>query len=389
MSVFKRGGTYYYEFVFNGERVRRSTQQGNERVAVNMEAAYRTALAKGTVDLLEREPIPRFQEFSKRFMDYIQTRCKAKPATVQFYAKNVERMLENETIAKARLDRIDEALIERFVQQRRKQVAPATVNRTLATLRRALRMAQEWRVIDRVPRIRLLQGEHNREFVLSHELEPTYLNTCPQPLKDVALLILDTGLRVGEALGLEWSDIHIEPASGAKSGYLAIRQGKSKHARRNLSLTDRVKIMLETRKAGATSAWVFTSEDGTRPASIFTLDTQHSRIRAGLNDGKNSLELPDDFVIHSLRHTFLTRMGEAGADAFTIMRLAGHSTVVVSQRYVHPSPEALERAFERLENLNQDKALQSQATGSKRGVGREKVPPKVPPGKKGVERVAS
>jgi site-specific recombinase XerD len=46
-------------------------------------------------------------------------------------------------------------------------------------------------------------------------------------------------------------------------------------------------------------------------------------------------------------------MGEAGADAFTIMRLAGHSTVVVSQRYVHPSPEALERAFELLENLNQ------------------------------------
>jgi hypothetical protein len=82
-------------------------------------------------------------------------------------------------------------------------------------------------------------------------------------------------------------------------------------------------------------------------------------------------------------------MGEAGADAFTIMRLAGHSTVVVSQRYVHPSPEALERAFERLENLNQDKALQNQASGSKRGVGREKVPPKVPPGKKADEGIAS
>ena len=45
----------------------------------------------------------------------------------------------------------------------------------------------------------------------------------------------------------------------------------------------------------------------------------------------------------------LTRLGEAGADAFTIMRIAGHSSVTVSQRYVHPSPEALERAFERLE----------------------------------------
>jgi hypothetical protein len=48
----------------------------------------------------------------------------------------------------------------------------------------------------------------------------------------------------------------------------------------------------------------------------------------------------------------LTRLGEAGADAFTIMRIAGHSSVTVSQRYVHPTPESLERAFERLEDLN-------------------------------------
>jgi hypothetical protein len=63
----------------------------------------------------------------------------------------------------------------------------------------------------------------------------------------------------------------------------------------------------------------------------------------------------EDFVIHSLRHTMLTRLGEAGADAFTIMRIAGHSSVTISQRYVHPTPESLERAFERLENLNTQK----------------------------------
>ena len=52
------------------------------------------------------------------------------------------------------------------------------------------------------------------------------------------------------------------------------------------------------------------------------------------------------------RHTFGTRLGEAGADAFTIMRLMGHSSIEISQRYVHPSPESLERAIERFENLN-------------------------------------
>jgi len=64
------------------------------------------------------------------------------------------------------------------------------------------------------------------------------------------------------------------------------------------------------------------------------------------------LKLPADFVLHSLRHTFGTRLGEAGADAFTIMKLMGHSSVLVSQRYVHPSAEAVERAFERMQTLN-------------------------------------
>ena len=45
----------------------------------------------------------------------------------------------------------------------------------------------------------------------------------------------------------------------------------------------------------------------------------------------------------------LTRLGELGVDTFTIMKIAGHSSVTVSQRYVHPSPEAVERAFERLQ----------------------------------------
>jgi site-specific recombinase XerD len=65
-----------------------------------------------------------------------------------------------------------------------------------------------------------------------------------------------------------------------------------------------------------------------------------------------ALKLPKDFVLHSLRHTMLTRLGEAGAEAFTIKEIAGHGSIMLSQRYVHPSPEHRERAFERLEEYN-------------------------------------
>ena len=58
-----------------------------------------------------------------------------------------------------------------------------------------MHLAQEWKVLDRVPRIRLLSGERNREFVLSHRGELMYLGAAQQPHKGIAILILETGVR--------------------------------------------------------------------------------------------------------------------------------------------------------------------------------------------------
>jgi integrase len=128
-----------------------------------------------------------------------------------------------------------------------------------------LRLAQEWKVIDRVPRIRLLRGERNREFVLSHRLEPKYLEACPQPLRDVAILMLETGVRPGEAVNLPWTDVYLQPAVRAKFGYIAIRGGKSRYAKRNLSLTSRAAEMLKAPKASTKSPWVFPGDSPDAP----------------------------------------------------------------------------------------------------------------------------
>jgi len=55
MGVFKRGKIYWYHFLWNGEHVQESTKQGNPRVARQMEAAHRTALAKGEVGIRDRK----------------------------------------------------------------------------------------------------------------------------------------------------------------------------------------------------------------------------------------------------------------------------------------------------------------------------------------------
>ncbi|MEK6303208.1 MAG: tyrosine-type recombinase/integrase [Acidobacteriota bacterium] len=347
MAIFKRGRTYWFHFCFNGEHVQQSTKQGNPRVARQIEAAHRTRLAKGEVGIVEKKaPAPTLRTFAERFKDSIKVRSAEKPQTIRFYLSKLDRLLEFEALASARLDVIDEQLIETYVQLRRKTVSPASVNRELATLRRLLGLAYQWKVIGRIPVVTKLDGERSRDFVLSRELEKAYLEIAQQPLKDAALLLLDTGLRVGELVALAKSDIHLDKSNGSKFGYLRVKSGKSKNATRAISLTARASEMLRIRMAGNESPWVFPGERTAKIAFLSTsLDGQHSRVRT-------TLGLPNDFVLHSLRHTFLTRLGEAGVDAFTLMRIAGHSMITVSQKYVHPSSEAMERAFQKLEASN-------------------------------------
>src|ERR1041384_30947 len=54
------------------------------------------------------------------------------------------------------------------------------------------------------------------------------------------------------------------------------------------------------------------------------------------------------FEVYSIQHTFLTRLGESGCDVWTLARIAGHSNISISQRYVHPSEDAVLSAMSRL-----------------------------------------
>jgi integrase len=369
MAVYKRGDTYWYEFQFNGERIQESAQTSNKEVAKQIEAAHRVRLAKGEVGILERPAAPTFKEFAPRFEQAIETLNADKPLTVAFYKERMRRLMGYAPLTTRTLDAIDEELIEALKRKRSNQVSRlgrplsvASINRELATLRRLLHLAHEWKLINRIPKIRMFRGEVNREFVLSYEQEELYLHMAPQPLKDVALLILDTGARPGEACALEWRYVRLTPAAGARFGYIHIPGGKSKNAKRNLTLTPRVAEMLRDRKLtrGGDETFVFPDKAGTGSFLVSSLDHQH-------NEFCRVLGWDAEFVIHSLRHTMLTRLGESGTDAFHIMKIAGHSSVTVSQRYVHPSRESQETAIERMDAMNR----------SRRGEG-DLVPAKVP-----------
>ena len=200
-GTIKEYPAYWYRFKWAGRLIRVNTKQPNKQASAQLEAQHRTQLAKGEAGIRDRSTIPTLKEYEARFMGHIETRCKEKPRTVDFYRQKMAGMVAFVPLGSAKLDRIDEGLIEKYIQARSKEVMPATVNRHLATLRRALRLAQEWKLIDRVPRFKMLPGERSREFVLGSDEEAEYLEAAPQPLRDAAVLILDTGLRVGACAG--------------------------------------------------------------------------------------------------------------------------------------------------------------------------------------------
>lgn len=352
MAVYRRGGVWWMEFTKNGRRVRKSTGVTNKRKAETIEDAYKTQIAKGEVGIEDRKPAPTLREFSQQFADYISVKKADKPQTVDFYAKKLKQVLRFEPIREAKLDHIDEALIARYVIWRRRSVSITSVNRELATLRRLMNLAKEWKVIRALPKFELLKGEAQRDFVLSYDEEARYLNAASEPLRTVAIVLLDTGLRVGEALNLRKEDVHIVPAGKARFGWIHVREGKSANAKRNVPMTGRVSAALAPLLEQKTSPWVFPGESVERPILGTSLAHAHTRVCRVGKGTKRRYVFPKAFVLHSCRHTALTRLGEAGADAFTIMKLAGHSSVTVSQRYVHPTPESVERAFDRLEALN-------------------------------------
>ncbi|MEI9812922.1 MAG: hypothetical protein WDO18_09745 [Acidobacteriota bacterium] len=116
----KPSAIYWYEFVRDGKRHRGSTGVENKRVAQDIEAAEKTNLARGLVGIAEREPAPQLKVYAKTFERDIETLKSDRPATVTFYKEKLRRLLSYEPLASCRLDQIDEALIAKYSEMRRR-----------------------------------------------------------------------------------------------------------------------------------------------------------------------------------------------------------------------------------------------------------------------------
>jgi integrase len=178
--------------------------------------------------------------------------------------------------------------------------------------------------------------------VISFDEQRKYLEIATDPLKDVATLILETGIRPEEIFRLTKANVFLD------QGYLQVPFGKTKAARRRIPLTTAAKAVLQRRVSMATSDYVFPHrKDHNQPMT--TVQRGHEAALAKSKVSK--------FRIYDLRHTWATRAAEAGMDLPTLASLLGHSKLNMVMRYAHPQQGHQAEAVKRLEVFNAAKEI--------------------------------
>jgi len=326
MTLYRRGNVWWSRIEVHKRVYQFSTKTGNKNTARSVEATFRTEKLKGITGV----EAPTLYNFSAQFINSLPGRVSKE--TYRFYICHWMSLLEFEPLAECRLDRIGSAVIEQFITWRRKSVSTVSVNHNLRTLRRALHRAVEWNLISKVPKITLLPNEHQREYVLSDKTVEQFAAKEKGLIGKLVPFLVDTGLRRREVTELTWDCVNFDER------FVEIRKGKTKFARRKIPLTQRAEAILKN--LPKCDERVFT-RNGRR---IDTNWISHAFLYA-----RRRLKLPEEAVLHSTRHTFCTRLGKRGASAFDIQRLAGHSSITISQRYVHPSTDQLDAAIKLLD----------------------------------------
>ena len=153
-------------------------------------------------------------------------------------------------------------------------------------------------------------------------------------LHALVILALGTGMRRGELLGLSWR--HVDFLRGV------IHVTNTKTARdRIIPMSQKVRETLIAHRETQQGDLVFASRRiAKRQAGKGQVDVKKGFVAACSDAGIA------DFHFHDLRHTFATRVGDAGHNSRTIAALLGHSNTVMTDRYTHATDNALRVAVE-------------------------------------------
>jgi len=374
MGLYKRKDSpnWWMSFRIKGRRVFETTGTANRKLAQKIHAKRLTEILEGrwSVNEKERSSKALFKELAE---EYVLWSCKQKG----FRAKENIIGILVKVFGNYPLGAITTRHIERYqAKMLARGRAPATANRHLATLKHMFTKAVDWEMavdedLKRVRRVKLLP-ENNRRLRYLSRVESEALVKASEPhLRPIVITALNTGMRKGEILSLEW-ERHVD----LRHGFILLDVTKNGQ-RREIPINRTLREALQRIVRHIKSPYVFTSQKEKMYVEIkrsfrtackraewercLKCNYEREKTDTGAilacphcGDEMKCMRGIRDFRFHDLRHTFASHLVMAGVDLMTVKELLGHKTLTMTLRYAHLAPGHKVRAVEVLDKNGYD-----------------------------------
>lgn len=328
MSLYKRNGTYWYDFTIDGNRMRKSTKQTDRYLAgLVMNDEISKARTQGVDAVVRKSPV--LSEFSVQFLQWVEDAHSIEPETRRYY-RNGWRLLKETKLAEKRMDKIANHDCETITFPG----GNSNANTALRTLRRMFAKAKELKqFFGDLPEIGL-RKEWGRSIAMSIADASSIAAKMEEGnARDAFLVIRGTGMRPKECFGLRWENFRWDAL------YYQNPNGKTKASRRAIPLLGESAVVLNRRHIAHGSpveGWVFPA--GSQTGHMMSIHKAFTRARKAAG-------LPSAMVLYTARHGAGTDLANVTSLKET-MDILGHGDTQTAMRYQHPSTSNLKEKLE-------------------------------------------
>lgn len=348
-SIFYRASRSRYEGSLRiGDR--RYTVFGQSSEDVDTKLRHLRADVERELVEQKREPMT-VEAFLRDWLEK-QVHGRREPSTYLAYKSYVERHIIP-GIGKKQIARLSPKDVQDLINSRKK-LAPASIRQMRAVLRKALHDAERWGLVDRNV-VRLTEGprvrKHPTEPLTPEQAKVFLKGIVGDPLEAIYCVGIGCGLRIGEVLGLKWTDL--------EEGTLTVRRElqriEGKYVVKEYPKTDESqrRLVVPPFTWQALDRW---RDKQTAPGDlglVFTTATgspvNGSWVTHHLYDILVHLKLPRQ-SFHDLRHAFASILIDQGADLKEVQAALGHSQIALTANlYSHLYDSARQRTADRIQ----------------------------------------
>lgn len=347
-TIYKRkDGRYEGAVTLEGRK--RKRVYGNTRREVQSQLAE-LLRAKQRGELIA-EPSQKVGDYLARWLED-QARLNVRPRTYESYALNVRRLIPH--IGRIRLDKLRPAQLEHcYAELLDSGLSARTVEQAHAVLRIALRRAVRIGLLSQTPTASVTppRGQRREMQILAPEQVQALLHAAEgHHLQPLWLLLVTTGLRLGEATGLTWANVNLETGTVTVRQALQRQRGKglrfvepkTSRSRRTVHLAPRVVAALKQHRTRQMETYLRNGAPWSGDALVFSTRTarplEPRNVHHSFRRALSRADLPV-VRVHDLRHTAASYLLSIGTHPKIVQELLGHSSITLTlDTYSHVLP---------------------------------------------------